>query len=45
MTQGEAMLTAVFSKAMKGDIACAKFLYDCAAKTRRLFSRCAEKSI
>lgn len=27
MTQGEAMLTAVFSKAMKGDIACAKFLH------------------
>lgn len=27
MTQAEAMLTAIFSKAMKGDIACAKFLH------------------
>jgi hypothetical protein len=28
MTQGEAMLTAVFSKAMKGDIACVRFIRD-----------------
>ena len=27
MTQGEAMLTSVFAKAMKGDLACAKFLH------------------
>jgi len=27
MTQGEAMVTAVLRKAMKGDIACAKFVH------------------
>ncbi len=27
MTQGEAMLTAIFTKAMKGDVACVKFLH------------------
>ena len=27
MTKGEAMLTAIFGKAMKGDLACAKFLH------------------
>ncbi len=28
MTQGEAMLTSIFTKAMKGDIACVKFLHN-----------------